>query len=285
MSRQGIMLAYPFDERRLSRWDGQIFIQPKLDGNRCRAVMLDPEDPVFLYSSEMNLFSFPHIEDDLQEMLRPWTPCFMDGELYRHGLPHSRIQSITSTTTFPHPDREVMQFHVFDFVQMDKIKEQRQAERLGVLQAIMSNVPARSSVKLVPTQALRSREEMWENLSEYMLEGYEGFIIRAGSNLYVPKRSIEMMKFKPRSEDTYEIVGTLEEISINDEPKNSLGALVLRDMGGEQFKVGTGPFLTRENRRTLWQNREALIGLHATLKYQELTERSVPRFPVLIEVS
>ena len=36
--RTGIMLCYPFEEKRLNKWNPPYIIQPKLDGERCRAV-------------------------------------------------------------------------------------------------------------------------------------------------------------------------------------------------------------------------------------------------------
>ena len=37
--REGIMLAYPFDRKRLDKYTSPLIIQPKLNGDRCRAVI------------------------------------------------------------------------------------------------------------------------------------------------------------------------------------------------------------------------------------------------------
>jgi len=121
-------------------------------------------------------------------------------------------------------------------------------------------------------------------MEEYIEDGYEGIVVRNAYYPYLRKRSTGMMKFKPRKEDIYTIIGVEEEISIHDEPKNALGALVLQSDLGHQFKVGSGSFLTRERRKELWQIKESLIGRLASVKYQHLTERRVPRFPVLINI-
>ncbi|CAK0758957.1 hypothetical protein CCP1ISM_8890001 [Azospirillaceae bacterium] len=112
--------------------------------------------------------------------------------------------------------------------------------------------------------------------------GYEGIIIRDMDAPYVRRRSTQMMKIKPMSEDIYMIIGTEEEISIHGYPKDALGAFVCVS-DGEPFKVGTG--LTRNDRQILWKGREKLIGKWLRVKYQNLSDkRGVPIIPVALEV-
>jgi ATP-dependent DNA ligase len=120
---------------------------------------------------------------------------------------------------------------------------------------------------------------------EFAKSGYEGFVVRDALAPYVRKRSTQMMKFKPRKEDLYEIVGTVEEVSIQGISKDSLGALICRGDDGTLFNVGSGSLLTREARQTYWKSRDTLIGKYARVKYQHLTHaRGVPRFPVVVEI-
>ncbi|KKL49092.1 hypothetical protein LCGC14_2318920, partial [marine sediment metagenome] len=51
--------------------------------------------------------------------------------------------------------------------------------------------------------------------------------------------------------DTYDIVGSVEEVSITGVPKQALGALILRGSDGTEFKVGTG--FSRGDREALWE--------------------------------
>jgi ATP-dependent DNA ligase len=90
------------------------------------------------------------------------------------------------------------------------------------------------------------------------------------------------MKFKPKKEDIYEIIGANEEISIYGVPKGALGALVVKSDDGTPFQVGSG--FTREDRETLWKDVQSLTGKKVKVKYQHLTDRHVPRFPVFVEV-
>ena len=112
---------------------------------------------------------------------------------------------------------------------------------------------------------------------------YEGIVVRYFDAPYLRKRSTFMMKFKPKKEDTYEIVGWKEEIDKNGNAKNRLGALTCVGTDGTLFSVGTG--LTDEDRQILWDTRELLAGKTCRVKYQHITSgRGVPRFPVFVEV-
>jgi ATP-dependent DNA ligase len=100
---------------------------------------------------------------------------------------------------------------------------------------------------------------------------------------YLRKRSTMIMKFKPKKDDYYKIVGYEEEVSIHGEPKGRLGALKCKSETDQHFAVGSG--LTDTQREELWANREVLPGKLAHVKYQHITTgKGVPRFPVLIEI-
>ena len=84
-----------------------------------------------------------------------------------------------------------------------------------------------------------------------------------------------MMKLKPRLKGTYPVIASVEETSINGEPKNALGALTLMK-DDELFNVGTG--FSRTQRQKYWQQKDSLPGRMCKIKYQELSaERKVPK--------
>ena len=274
MARTGIMLAYPFEEKRLAKWNSQFLIQPKLDGDRCRA-KFDEFGKVTLLSSEENIItSVPHIVDQLEQM--GYKDFELDGELYNHGASHQLIHGTVSRTVNLHPEFENISYNVFDVVTGDA-----QLVRSNWLDTKFTEAP---NVKKVETLAGEDIEDVMKALEYFTNDGYEGVVLRHPMAPYVRKRSTMMMKFKPRRDDFYTIIGYEEEISIHGEPKNSLGALILTSGIGETFKVGSGSFLTRDNRKVLWEQRDTLKGRTAHIKYQHLTERHVPRFPVLIDI-
>ena len=67
-----------------------------------------------------------------------------------------------------------------------------------------------------------------------------------------------MMKFKPKKDDWYGVVGVQEEIDKHGTPKGTLGAIICMGDDGTRFGVGTG--LTRDQRAELWSRKHKLLG-------------------------
>lgn len=281
MSRKGIMLAYPFEEKRLAKWKAPYLIQPKLDGDRCRGCIDSQGNVVLLSSEENEITSVPHINSALSRLhLRN---VEFDGELYIPGAPHEAIHSIVSREVNMHPDSDCIEFHIFDIV-----KEGIQIERTNLLLDIINYKGAgRSfgSLQIVPNSFVWTIEDIMKMSNDYIQSGYEGFVVRDFYAPYVRKRSTQMMKFKPRKEDIYEIIGTAEEVSIHGVAKGALGAFICKGDDGTRFQIGSGSLLTRENREAFWKEKDTFNGKYARVKYQHLTHaRGVPRFPVVVEI-
>lgn len=284
MARKDIMLCYPFEEKRLEKWSvEQVIVQPKLDGDRCRAVTMD-DGVVHLYSSEGNEINHvPHINEALENL--ELSRCEIDGELYVHGMEHYDIHSITSRKKNIHNDFEKMQFHAFDLV-----NDQPQAKRIVQLYEIkniltkheLSHESPIQFVKSFPTNA--TGRNIMAYLEEFKKDGYEGIIIRHPLASYKRQRAATIMKFKPKQDDFYEIIGWKEEIDKNGNSKNRLGALICAGDDGTQFSVGSG--LTDTQREVLWSNpTKLLMGNWAHVQYQHISSKGhVPRFPVLVNV-
>ena len=271
--RQGIMLCYPFEVKRLEKWGNPtVFIQPKLDGERCRAIIKNRQ--VTLLSSEENVInSVPHINKAL--LKTGLDNIELDGELYLHGMSFEEIHSRVSRKVNMHEKAEDIQYHTFDVVS--------EADQLDRLFFLNQNLIDYEFVKRVPTSVVDSVEEIMSTLERYTDDGYEGAVIRHLHGKYIRRRSTQIMKFKPKKSDSYKIVGCKEEISIEGNPKNSLGAFICRDDMGTVFNVGSG--FTAEQRKRFWEQREELVGKKAVIKYQHLTPGNhVPRFPVFVEV-
>lgn len=269
--RKGVMLAYPFEEKRLAKWEPPYIVQPKLDGVRCRV-----KDGILLSSEENEIISVPHINRELERMDNQLE---LDGELYVHGWNFEQIVSVTSRTASIHPDFEKMEYHVFDTA----TDEQPQAQRIVELGVVKEHCHfAGCPIRLVPTAVANSLQDVMDIYNDFVGMGYEGIVVRHYLAPYIRRRSTYMMKFKPKKSDIYLIVGWKEEISKDGDPKGRLGALVCQSDQNE-FSVGTG--LTDEMRSLLWQGRFGLAGKYCHVEYQHTTPgKGVPRFPVFVKV-
>ena len=269
---KNIQKCYPFEEKRLLKWRPPYLVQPKYDGDRCRAVPI-PGNKYLLLSSEENIiYSVPHINEALDKLNLSYQ---LDGELYCHRMPHSQIHGIVSRTINLHPDHTLIRFHCFDLIndlpQMNRIVE---IDKLKNLSPYLT---------IAPFWLCNTLSEIMKIYDHLISAGYEGIIVRDIFSHYVPKRSTQIMKFKPKKSDSYKITGFTEEISIKGTPKNSLGALTCESGDGNFFNVGSG--FTSAQRHDLWQIRNSLIDKYCKISYQHLTSgRKVPRFPVFVTI-
>lgn len=276
--RKDILLCYPFEEKRIKKWNCPVIVQPKLDGERCRALSI--KNASLLLSSECNIFrTVPHINQALQSI--PFLSNMeFDGELYSHDLSFEEIHSIVSSQRVSiSPDFEKIQLHIFDLIndkdQISRLKE------LNQLKPLMNKFP--EALQFVPSRIAESMEELMLFYKEFIDLGYEGIIVRHPHSLYVRKRSNMIMKFKPKKSDTYEIIGYKEEYDKYGNPKNRLGAITCIGTDGTEFSVGSG--LTESDRISLWRDPDQLLDKFCHIEYQHLTPgKKVPRFPVFVSI-
>jgi len=269
--RNNIILCYPMDYNRLKKWGFPVFIQPKLDGNRCRYSAADQ----CLYSSTSEIIiSVPHINEVLIHL--PFN-IHLDGELYIHGIEQNEINSIVSRTVNISEDFESMEYHIFDLITDDP-----QYLRLKDLYKLKEDIKS-DKIKFVETKLIYSLEELNSEYLNYLNNGYEGIILRHPSNKYITRRSTYLMKFKPKKFDYYKIVGYVQEVDKHGNLKNSLGSLICSGFNGEEFGVGSG--FTRKQREDLWKVKEKLIDKFCKVGYQSISsKKKVPRFSAFIEV-
>lgn len=267
--RSGIMLAYPFTEKRLMKWPLPYIVQPKLNG--IRAWVDWHGDAPFLVSSEKNIiWGVPHICDQLQQFYYQTNlkPNF-DGELYTHGMSFQEIESRVSREVNLHQDHEQINYHIFD------LKEPKLAQMDRSIQLFhLGSNSGLPDLKFVRTFMAHNMTAVYDYLRGFIDDAYEGIIVRHLMASYVEKRSTYMMKFKPRADDWYTIVDTVEEISQSGEPKDQLGAFWVKDSDGRTFKVAGS--LPHEVKQELWAKRNSLPGKQLHVWYQHTSDGGKP---------
>ena len=268
------MLAIPYQEEILDRWNtSYYYVQPKINGIRA----IFKNDQLYLLQGNV-ILTLPHIKEViLKTGLGKYQ---LDGELYHPQYSLQIIRSIVVRKNI-HKNFRKIKYYIFDIVDTEKIFE----ERYQILKKWSTVIKGNSILRIVPTFRVNYKDDIWIYLEKFKEKNFEGIIIRNPKGLYkIGKRSTDLLKFKPLKTDKYLIVGVVEERDINGNPKNSLGALILSDKEGNEFKIGTGPLLTREMRINLWKERDRLVGRYAVIKYVETTERGVPFQSILVQV-
>ncbi len=265
------MLAGSFDKRK-DKVTYPVDVQPKLDGVRCLAYWDD--DSVKLMSRGGKQWECcQHIIDELEQVLpKGW---ILDGELYIHG---STFQEITKLVKKLRPESVNVQFHVYDIPRIMDFNDAWE-ERQRNLDDFQVYCELCKSVKVVRTDFAAYEEDVYELQSEYLEEGYEGAIVREWDGEYkFGYRSNKLLKVKNFTDEEYEIVGFTTGVGRFD------GCIVwiCETEDGHEFKVV--PQGTMEERQEAYQNADKNVGKLLKVKFFELTDDGIPRFPVGIGI-
>jgi DNA ligase-1 len=262
------MLAHIGTEKRIKKMGFPCYVQPKLNGNRCRVVL--DGGFVRLFSSQGNLItSVTHINGTIEHAYQQDNRLrgVYDGELYVHGMARQNLRSIIARQRDLHPNHRAVELHLFD-----SISTEVQSVRLSIVADLVR--AAGHPVVAVPTFTGNNWEDLGDHLTRFIRAGYEGIILRSPMGLYETKRSGNLLKIKPVKVMTATITGLAEEVSIHGEPKDSLGAFLVTFENGAKGRVGSG--FSFEERTQFWYQGPTLEGRRICVKYHELSEAGVP---------
>lgn len=273
--RSGIQLAYPMDLKKLAKMPLPWLVQPKLNGERCRAVVR--RGLVTLLSSEENeITTLPHINLQLNALHLP--DVELDGEIYLHGMSKQEIGSFLRRKELK-PGYQEIQYHVFDLV-----CDRPQIHRIDLLWFdLWPMLKTASAIQKVETHKVETTSRLVDLLTHYVEQKYEGIVVRNPLSEYVRKRTVDMLKWKPKHKDSYLIVGFEEEVDQYGTPKGMLGAIWC-EKDDQRFKVSAGGF-NHEAREIAWLDKEFLLGKWLLVRYPELTDRGIPNHAVALEIT
>ena len=264
------MLATSFDKRKHSV-DYPMDVQPKLDGVRCMAYW--EGDSVRLMSRNGKSWNFcEHIQRELEEVLPKGS--VLDGELYIHG---ATFQEITKLVKKSRKESENVEYHVYDVPRWENMPEDATWEqRFDILsEELWELLKNCKSVVTVTSYEAKNEEDVYKLQSDFLEEGYEGAIVRALDGEYrFGYRSRSLLKVKNFMDEEYEIVNFTTGVGKFE------GCIVWICVteNGEEFKVV--PQGSMEERKELYDNAKKHIGRMLKVKFFELTDDGIPRFPV-----
>lgn len=240
------------------------YIQPKLDGVRCLAFIR--KDGIHLRSRQGKPYEVPQIIQAIENMNLPFGTV-LDGEIFTESL---TFQQIIRGVKKDGPERERLEYHIYDgvFDQNFDLSFSKRHERVKALPLGHPLVPVR-------TNLVYSEEELstWE--SRFLALGYEGAMFRNADGKYEASyKSSDLIKIKTFVDSEYKIVGGLTGVG----KFEKACIFVCETKSGQQFQVvapGTIP-----EKEEYYRNLDKCIGKNLTVKYQELTDDGIPRFPV-----
>ncbi len=184
-----------------------VMVQHKLDGFRCIA-HFNEVGKVTLYSKSMKPFvHLNHIKAELEHTFQ-LKNAYLDGELYSHGLKLNVISSLVmkkrELTPSEIEDEKQILYMVFDYVLENTIFE----KRFNLLKDLFKNIKPKSNyIQIVDCEIAKNKDQVYKLNDKYLMEGYEGVIVRNKSGLYVyKKKSYDVLRTKEFKSNVFTIV-------------------------------------------------------------------------------
>ena len=268
------MLAHDYNDYK-DKITFPVYSQPKLDGVRC----IIRVDGMWSRNGKP-IISAPHIFESLKPLFEQNPDLILDGELYADKATTdfntiiSCVRKTKPTIDDLKTSAECIEYHIYDIPSVDKPFKLRMYE-LGILFETQPSL--HKYCRIVATYSIENKETITETYKAYVEAGYEGQMIRLNTP-YENKRSKSLLKHKSFVDAEFEIKGVIEG---NGNLTGKVGKL--------QFEIDGKPFESAVNGdweyiEKLWHSRDGLIGKVATVKYFELTEDGIPRFPKVIAI-
>ena len=258
------MLAHDFNKRGKSI-AFPCYVQRKYDGTRCVAV---PQTGLF----SRNRKRYPNLQHILDEIAFLPPSLILDGELYSTELTFQEIVGLVKRETLKAGDAEKqlkIKFHAYDIIS-DAPYEDRKAR----LEALFHRYKFKH-ITLVETAECASKEALKPLHDKYVAEGFEGIMLRNGAGAYkVGQRSADLQKYKEFEDAEYEVTGYKE----GEGAEKGCVIWICKTAANQAFACR--PRGSREERAELFAGGAAYVGKKLTVRYQELSDDGIPRFPV-----
>lgn len=285
------MLAHPLDDARRKHLRFPCITQPKLDGVRMLASLSlsDRSDTsVRLYSRTGKPFDHlaPLFAGPIRELLAlagaQGHHLVLDGELYAHRAGFQKIVSMARNAKDTSAAAGDLQYWIYDLYDPAR-PDMPTSERAELLDSLFASASSRLRIRLrpVPSKPCAGEADVDAALKRHEREGYEGVMLRDPRAPYLPgKRSSGLLKLKSFLDREFEIVG-FEEASGKD---RGTVVFVCRTGTSESKEFRVRPTGTLAERARMLRDAPRLVGKMLTVRFQELSDDGVPRFPVGVAV-
>lgn len=253
-----------------------VYASPKLDGYRCLAVVKDGD--VTLYSRNGSVYkNFPSIEESLSTLCKD-TSVVLDGEIMSddfQSMQQSAFASKRGTTVGD------VKFHVFDYIPHKEWESgkftTKKSDRYRYLEGMSHAFP--ENITLVDHDLVSDKQAILDLEVQYMALGYEGVMVVPDIPYYKGRKSNKLMKFKTMLSQDCEIIGFYEGTE-GTRHEGRMGGIVVRQENGLECECGSG--FSDADRDYMWNNKSEFLGRIAEIKYQELTNHNIMRFPIFV---
>jgi len=265
------MLAHRFDEQ------GHKIVypavaQPKFDGHRCIAVVEGGKGSLWSRTRKP-ITGLPHIIRDVELWAQKTgrLDIVLDGELYNHDY-REKFEELTSfiRNADPKPGHEVVQYHIYDVAGPGSFMDRHAILSAFSLVGVMVNVE---------TVSVTDEDDLMSAFERFLVQGYEGLMVRNMAGEYVNKRSYDLQKVKEFIDEEFVVTGV-------EEGRGKLaghGIFVCKTRDGVEFRAKMVGGI--EKLRLYYDRPEFVVGKLLTVKFQGYTAKNgAPRFPVALRL-
>ena len=272
-----VSLAQKFELKRIKDME-TVYVEPKLDGIRCFAIVENGEAQLFARSGKL----ISNFDSTIGAALGELGDGCYDGELMGEDFVALMRQAYRKENA----DIRGTYLTLFDYLSLEEWKSgdatTSTKDRYTELKKRVSALdPWRASGRREPIYINTiGRHEVPANINEimalhkYFVEaGYEGAMVKTIDAPYRFGRSYDVMKVKEFHDVDLPIIG-LEEGTGRHSGK--LGAVKI-NYNGVIVKVGSG--FSDEEREQVWADKDDFIGRMIEVRYQEVTPDGSLRFP------
>ena len=261
------MLAHPFEKRK-HNIKYPAYVQPKLDGTR---MLFDGTVGWSRRGKDYLPEVIAHFACDIPDGI------LLDGELMLNQDDFTFQQTISAIKKFDKSTSPYLQFNVYDLIDTnnpDRTFIDRYDELTGLVGLVDNDW-----ILLVLTPRIVDEDGVKGMHTIFVDQGYEGAIIRNEDGIYkAGARSANLQKYKHFEDDEFTITDVVDGVG----KEVGCAIFICENTSGGTFRAR--PRGTVETRRRWYVDRAELVGKSLTVRYQELTDDGIPRFPVGISI-
>jgi DNA ligase-1 len=272
-----VMLAQKFSQHG-GKIDYPAFVQPKLDGVRCIAI-LEGGVCTLWTRTRKPITGVPHIVEAIEQQFsgvrwpgRPsWQKIVLDGELYQHDY-KDKFEQIVSFVrqSVPKIGHTVVEYHVYDVIE--------EGDMFAARTWTVEELSLRAPLVTVETTEVDSLDEVLSMDTTHRAAGYEGTIVRQATAMYEAGRSMGLQKIKQFDDAEFEVTG----VRAGRGRMSECAIFTCSTKTGESFACKMEGAL--DTLKPYLTNPDTAIGKKLTVRYQGLTNGGVPRFPIGVGV-
>lgn len=256
------MLAHSYDKYKDKIDYDNCYVQPKLDGMRCLAIIKDGKCKL-MSRKGVEIETMNHIVKVLEDNV-VWD-MILDWELYCHG--QSFQENMKLIKKYRKDKSELVSFHIYDAIDKNPY---------FIRAKIIKWINKLEYIENVPTRKIENVKELsdvhWLNLELW----YEWTMIRHGIKGYKKNgRSDQLLKYKDFIDETFEVTWIIPMEVYKDQ------GIIICKMERERHFLAT-PKMSHEERRELLKNKDDYIGQTAEVRFFEYTDDGFPRFPICV---